>query len=301
MINYSNILFGKSENIIQLNDFFKSENVSLFQHTFEGKTHILNPLPLGKNKQYVRMITISNQRTGSSMLANIFRSHSQIVYFGEIFNLNQPHWGFKKINDALLWKAQLFPRLYLKHFYFRNFSDQIKAVGFKLMYNHLKYKQVKQLLLKEFLPNSHLIIHLKRQNKLYMYISQLIARKTSVANLLQNPNSLNPITNVDIPTIKIDINQMFTYFSYVEYYEKLYDNLLQNYPLRHSIVYYEDLVKNYSLTVSKIIQNIGLDDEKLICINKKIITLPLKDFIENYDQLINTLNKSHYKVFLENE
>ena len=101
--------FKNVEEIIDFNEFSNEANLELFKEVFH-KNHFNNPLPIGDNFNYKKFIIVATQRTGTSLLVNLLRSHSSVVCYSELLKENdRPAWGFKRIDSVTYKLSKKFP------------------------------------------------------------------------------------------------------------------------------------------------------------------------------------------------
>ncbi len=280
-------------------EFFNKEVLSEIYKEIYGKSHYRNPLPEGSNYNYRKFIIVATQRTGSTFLMNILRSHSKIVCYDEIFMHNiKPVWGFKRIDENTHRMSVRHPVEYLEKIYFRNYSDNVKSVGFKLMYDQISHSNVKKIL--STFGENDLIIHLKRKNKLRTYLSLKKADSTSVYHVLASyvPEVIkgNPVS-INKDPIYISRNEFMKFVTRVNRNEHLYNKLIYN--NNHIDMYYEDLESNHFGQVANVIERLGLQHEELISINQKMNDKPLSYALSNYNELKNEFKNTDYSCYFD--
>ncbi len=294
-------IFKSIDEIINIEDFENTEEQALFKKIF-NKNHFANPLNRGDNWNYRKFIMVATQRTGTNLLVNLLRSHSNIVCYTELFKENnRPLWCFNRIDSETLTLSKKYPVPYLQHFFFRNYDNNVKAVGFKLMYNQLpahKAKQVIHMLDKE----KDVLVHVKRKNKLKTFTSmklmevnkksvQLIDEENIASFLHKKPDS--PY----ISSIYISASEWRQYIKKVQQQEQRFDRWIQDY--HYLTVYYEDLENDYITEANKVIDALQLPSEELTCLNKKLNTLPLSQTIINYAELKKEFYGTAWECFFE--
>lgn len=286
------------KNLIDYSFFYKPENQEIFKRIF-NKDHFLLPILEGTNNSYKKFIVIATQRTGSTLLLNTLRSHSNILCYSEIFKEhNQPLWGYYNIDEKLYKLAQRNPQKYLQ-FFFRDYSEQVRAVGFKLMYNQISLKNIKKIL-RIFDKENDLIIHLKRLNKLKMYVSHKLAESNGIYSLLKDDvlkNLNKQKLSYKVEKLYVDKESFIDYVKRIENYEREYDSLLKSY--NYINMYYEDLEKNIIDSINQIIKKLNLNIEPLVVIHEKQNKEKLSNIIINYYDLKKALSNTKYTLFFE--
>lgn len=292
--------FKNVEEIIDLNEFSNEANLELFKEVFH-KNHFNNPLPIGDNFNYKKFIIVATQRTGTSLLVNLLRSHSSVVCYSELLKENdRPAWGFKRIDSVTYKLSKKFPLEFLNHFFYRNYSDKVKAVGFKFMYNQLTFSKAKKII-KSFDNKKDVIIHLKRKNKLKTYVSQQLLKINKKPTGFLNEKYLEKFKNnkskILIESVFVSANEFKSYVKRIQKSESKYDKLISS--KNHIIIYYEDLEENYIYEANKIINAFELPEEDLICLNVKINNNSLAKSITNYTELKKEFRFTEYEIFFD--
>ncbi len=117
-------------------------------------------LNLFGHRNYNRFAIIGNARTGSNYIFIGLENSNHIRMYHEVFAIRNRKLAGKDFN-------QIFPMM------FRKEDKNIKAVGFKLFYDHLTKDEWEKFLLYKDLK----IIHLTRENCLRTIVSLDIAFK----------------------------------------------------------------------------------------------------------------------------
>ncbi len=302
MISFFKPNFKSVDEIINRHEFEKHENQELFKKVFH-KNHFFNPLNCGENINYKKFIIISTQRSGTNLLVNLLRSHSNVLCYSELFKLNnRPLWCFQKIDLKTYRLAQKHPVDYLNHFFFRKYSENVKAVGFKYMYNQLSIKKIKKVI--ESLHKKHdLIIHLIRKNKLKAYLSLKIMETSNISTKLISEKELGkfqnkkPSENELFKPVYIKSEELKSYIKEITTLENIHHQLIKNH--NHIMVFYEDLSKSPIETANQIIKKLELPQEELFIVNEKQNKLSLSESILNYEDLKKEFAQTKFAIFFE--
>lgn len=302
MISFFKPSFKSVDEIIHLDEFKSQENQELFKKVFH-KDHFFNPLNQGNNTSYKKFIIISTQRSGTNLLVNLLRSHSNVVCYTEIFKENnRPLWFFQKTNSKTYQLAQKYPVDYLNHYFFRNYSENVKAVGFKYMYYQLHTQKIKKVI-ENFNKEQDLIIHLKRKNKLRAFLSLKLMEENKISTKLISENELGRFQNKKPSGIKnfkpiyIKSDELKTYIEKIYVYETQHSELIKNH--HHITVFYEDLLKEMIKTANQIIINLELPMEELTILNEKQNQYLLSESILNYTELKKEFAHTEFASFFE--
>ena len=180
--------FPKLDNLIDYESYNNVEIQKLYKSVPQNNiNNMRNFLPEGNNYNFNKYIVLATQRTGTNLIANLLKSHSNIVSYFEIFDKknSQLGKGFKPFTNNNVYKLSVrFPIEFLNQYIFRNYSEKIEAVGFKLMYNQLSENKINKII--NFQDNSINIIHLKRKNKLKTLVSYKLAEKNNSFSQFQH-------------------------------------------------------------------------------------------------------------------
>ena len=129
---------------------------------------------------YQRFIVLTQARSGSNLLCDLLNSSGQAVVSGELFQPQRIIWNYKVpdkyLAPEILARRQNSPVQFLEEDVFRPFPHGVRAVGFKLFYNHAREGMAGQSLW------THLtqaggdmaglkVIHLRRENFLKTFLS----------------------------------------------------------------------------------------------------------------------------------
>jgi len=127
---------------------------------------------------YTKFIILGQGRTGSNLLLSLLASHRQIFVVGEVFNAaEEVRKKIKKLPRPL--KSGEHPIEYLEAYLYKVQPEHIKAVGFKLFYEHARDNEWKDVW--QYLRRSKVkILHLKRKNLLDRYLSHQLALRSNV-------------------------------------------------------------------------------------------------------------------------
>jgi LPS sulfotransferase NodH len=195
------------------------------------------------------------------------------------------HEVFAKRNREIAGKDfdQIFPMVFQKE------SRNIKAVGFKLFYDHLARDEWEKLLSHKYLR----IIHLTRENRLRTIVSLDIAFKTDQWSVSANDKD----KLLGKKRILLDTSKLIDRLEHIQDYETfIRDRFKDRYILE---VVYEKLTTKPEETFQYIGRYLDVDD---IDINKITLTKQnpesLEQLIVNYDEVYELLKNTRYAVYL---
>jgi LPS sulfotransferase NodH len=226
-----------------------------------------------------RFAIITRGRTGSNLLDSLLASHPRVRSRGEIvgeYMLRQPEIKKKVLT--------LGPALYARRCFDRTGFESV--VGIKILYYQIeqRYAQKRGI---ERLPEvfdflkSHediKIIHLKRRNRLKTFTS------FRVANLINKHIEFKEHAGGD-NNIRISLasDECESEFNRIGQWEKFYDHAFQGKKMLE--VFYENLVAEQQAECHRILDFLGVCRRPLVTQMKKQRTRPLREVIENYDEL----------------
>ena len=261
---------------------------------------------------FKKAVIVTSQRSGSGYLQTLLDSHTKAQFYPEIFlsHADEPY-GFanflhqktnskKKVDQIinskftkyhLNFRNQYYTQRYLNYFenqaweYSKTHKKQASVIGFKVMYSELKKNKT---LVKWLQKNNVAIVHLYRSNVLEMLISRAIKEKQKVAHATKY-DALDKSIQVTF-----NMDNLFNDIQYMDQLVKKWRLLLKTNALEVS---YEDLVSKPQ-EVNRVLNFLGLPEEKLqselIKMNKK----PMHQTIENYAEIVKVLEHTEYAWML---
>lgn len=172
---------------------------------------------------------------------------------------------------------------------FRKESRKIKAVGFKLFYEHLTRDEWEKFLLHKYIG----IIHLTRENRLRTIVSLDIAFKTDQWSLSVNDKN----KELNERRIFLDTSRLIDRLEQIQHYETYIRDRFKD---RNVVeVVYEKLIIKPRETFQHIGEYLGIDD---IDLSKITLTKQnpesLEQLIINFDEVYTVLKNTRYAVYL---
>ena len=231
------------------------------------------------HRNYKRFVVIGHARTGSNLLYVGLKSSKSVKMYHEVFA--------KRNREIVAREFDLiFPMLFTKE------SRNIKAVGFKLFYDHLNRHEWEKFLSHKYLR----IIHLTRKNRLRTIVSLDIAFKTNQWS--SSPN--NKDKKLVEKKILLDTSKLINRLEQLENYETFIRDRLKD---RNIIeVEYEKLCKKPKQEFKNIGEYLGVDNFDL---SKIILTKQnpesLEELIMNYDEVYQFMKNTTYAEYLIDE
>jgi hypothetical protein len=263
------------------------------------------------NTRYTRYIILGTERTGSSYLVELLKSHPSVISFSELFMdncssfnyLGYPHHADIKLinyrNDH--------PVEFLENLVYKPYKKNIAAVGFKLFYSQAHNNKLETVW--DYLNglNDLKIIHIQRSNTFHSFVSSKIALKEGASKypgwVIKEIQQLNmgifmqQPGNYEKTLIEIDYQECLNYFEKVKA-EKAY---YSKYFINHFVLdlYYEDLLVNVDRECEKLCRFLHLSNVPLKTFAEKQINVPIKEIVKNYNELKNSFEGSEWYLFFD--
>ena len=268
----------------------------------------------GNNQNYQKFILFSYRRSGTNFFLDLLRSHSDIVAYGGLYGdkLGYIYPGYPLHNNKSLIKFRdKNPTEFLDKYIYQDFTESIKAVGFKITYE--KAPIVLDHL--HALPDLK-IINLRRKNIFRMVLSNMIAVKTKKwhaidAEYEKLTNDIKAVSRVRIIdeekknksilpddfNIHVDYDECIKAMNVIKEYQDKYHDFFPK--ERTLVLYYEDILKDRELETGKALDFLGVERKDLKTILKKINDKKLHEIISNYDELKIKFSGTEWAQFLD--
>lgn len=247
----------------------------------------------GSNTTYVRFITLTTPRSGSSFLTQSLRSHPQVVSFGELLHSRRPGFntpGFDNHSKRLKRFRKRRPVEFLKWLMCHGYEHSVRAVGFKVFYVHLERPHFhKASAYLTSLPALR-VLHLTRENLLRAYLSKVVMSRAKVTGIKSEAER-------QAPRVRLEPVGCLQYFEHTRRQQARYEQLFarqQILPVR-----YEDLVADYDRETGRIQTFLDLVPAPLRARNLRQEIRPLSEAITNYQELRKALESTPWAGFLE--
>ena len=225
-----------------------------------------------------RFIIVATPRTGSTLLGDLLNSHSDIFCDNELYNPHQIcRYGFNEddINGLKYRNSQ--PIKFWNEFFFSEFAEKQKAIGFNFMIGH-NYKILEQILKKKEFK----IIFLTRDNKLAQYSSHKMALSTQCWSI-EKEQDINQNNNT-----MFDFRQFEHWLHETMTYEVLFGKMLELLKLDYIYIEFKQLLQH--------------DAHRAICNYLDVKFMPLKTSLrkQNKNQIIDRFqNQNDVREYLK--
>ena len=304
--NNKNKIFNQFFN----NSFLTPENIESYNQLSFRESYPYPNLE-DKNSKYKKYIILGTDRTGSSYLVELLKSHPSVISFSELFMYSRSFFnylGYPHPSDkTLLEYRNNNPIEFIENMVFKKYKTNIKAVGFKFFYYHAQDIELQKVwnYLKEL--DDLNVIHIKRKNLFHALVSSKVAlekgpskypdwvvseiKRLNLGSFPEKPLNENKII------LNIDYDECLNYFEKtkkeIEYYDNFFDkhNKLE--------VYYEDIVENIEKECKLILSFLNLNLSPLKTYAEKQIVEPMKELIDNYYELKKSFEGTEWYMFFD--
>lgn len=281
---------------------------------------------LRAGRDYVRFIVLSQPRTGSTLLAQSLNSHPAARCFGEIFNtkvsfIHYQQWGYDQHSaDDKALRARA-PAEFLRERIFPPRLEGVRAVGFKLMYEDPQAFDGLTELLRDDV-GLH-VLHLRRRNLLRVLVSYKIVEETGVVfqgdpaavlgSRLTKANAVRAVRHPlralkrlrevwprgerDSTTVTISPVELSEFVEAGQRWAAHYEELFAHH--RKLDLFYTDLEDDREPTLERVQTFLGLEPTPLKTTLAKQHPHPLRELINNYDELLAACRGGPYESLFE--
>ena len=233
----------------------------------------------GQERSYRKFVIAGYQRSGSTMLVSALDGHPAIKCFSEIFNFEYPMFMTDGYPEGGRWLTLIrnhFPAQFLNAFVFRGYPAAIMQVGFKVFPPQATNPRFAATVKDLFGDPAVAIIHLRRRNKLAMYLSFLRASQT-------NEWGFDGSTRPVVPPVRIEVGACRAAFEQLARAEDAFARLIAG--REHFALDYEDIVSAPDDVYRRLLVFLGVPWCRLTTRTHKQRSLPLRTSITNFDEL----------------
>ncbi|MFH0869832.1 MAG: sulfotransferase domain-containing protein [archaeon] len=283
-------------------------------------------MPAHNAHRPVRFIILTRARTGSRMLIDLLKSHSDTQMFYELFNLDS-------IPREEMMEAVDDPAKYLERRLYCDYPENIKAVGFKIFYYQASLQAVypnspDHLAISETTPELRAkimdlhdylrehrkglsgfekdfskvwkrlvedkelrVIHLKRRNILETFLS---LKRAFMLNKWHSAKDEPPTSQ---PAVKLGYDECLHAFTQTTKWEKEYDELFKSHPKLE--LFYENICDDLDPETRRVLDFLGLEHQKLTTPMRKQNNQKLSEAISNYWELKEQFKGTPWIKFFE--
>jgi LPS sulfotransferase NodH len=229
-----------------------------------------------------KFIIFGQSRTGSNLLIDLLKNHSEIHLDYEIYNREVLFTNIKPLQ-------YLFRAYPLPYANYRLWKSNKPVYGFKLLFFQV---QNPEKLLSRLHHNNWKFIHIHRDDIWQIALSNIIALETNRWHSYSE-NESTP------KSIKIKPERLFKALE-IRTNWKIKENTLIE-PYDHIKINYEKDLKdsnNWQATADKIFSYLGLESHPVTTTMKTTYQKPYSELIENYDELTRLVMDSEFAYLL---
>lgn len=238
-------------------------------------SYLLSPLG-GRN--YKKFFILTRPRTGSNLLLDYLNSNKGILSRSEVFR-NLCGKDHRKMLNKL----------------FRRYPFYIKAVGFKVFYDH-PLDSPRTSLWDDLAENESIkVIHLDRENILRSFVSQKIAEKTNI--WLNKRSGKASDWKANEKNIQLNAEELEREFEKTRRWQHEGEERFK----RHQVlqISYEDLTRNSDDTFIEVCNFLEVPFQKPRTTLKRQNPEKLGELIGNYQEMKDHFKNSEFACFFE--
>jgi LPS sulfotransferase NodH len=245
----------------------------------------------------VRYLLTCPARTGSTMLTWYLQSHPDVCAHGEVLAPRGPlaFYGVNYRVDppvelVLLRRRDRDPVGFLREFVWQ--AGDRRAVGFKGKYEELLLPQYAQVLDEIRRDTGIRVLHLTRENLLERYLSQYLALHVyGVYNVARGGKP------PEDALVRLSPEECEEDFRRTEERQASFRAMLRDHQVLE--VSYEELVGDGEATLARVQEFLGVEQRTLETRSVKLRSGPVREVVENYDELASHFRGTPYGAFFE--
>ncbi|WP_163351754.1 sulfotransferase [Desulfovibrio sp. JC010] len=242
-------------------------------------------------------IVLGGARCGTTLLKNLLRSHPDLISYSELFCPGRIYWDYpdmERLNapDTIAWR-DAHPVPFIQSVFGSDYDPNVRAVGFKLLYNQLFSPDLKPLARYLFALDGLRVVHIRRTNLFKMYVSRLIAAKRK-----ERGATLNAASAADVETdirVRADVDECAVFFRSTRDLEKRAREFFAMKPIIE--VSYENITQNMQQEMAKVLEFLNVREAELTTTSHKVRSRPVAEVVENYAEIRESFSGSEYAEF----
>ncbi len=237
----------------------------------------------GDARAPVGFILYGQSRSGSTLVAELARSHSGVRCDGELLT---PEWGYVR-NPAVRFVLIRYP---FPYFEWRRRRSGASAYGFKLMSYQLAMPKAA---MQKLARDGWRLVHVRRRNRLQQSLSKLIAAKTGHwhSRKSEAPPSYR---------VRIESDELTREIATREAWTRAEEEAIAG--LERCLVEYEDDLADssrWNATMERVFRFIGVTPVPVRTELRRTDERDYRDVIENYAEMLATVRKGAYGHYLD--
>lgn len=238
-------------------------------------SYLLSPLG-GRN--YKKFFILTRPRTGSNLLLDYLNSNKGIFSRSEMFR-NLCGKDYRRILTKI----------------FRRYPHYIKAVGFKIFYDH-PFDSPQTSFWGDLAENKEIkVIHLVRENILRSFVSQKIAEKTNIW-FKKNVSKISLLGTND-KSIKLTTKELQKEIEQTNKWQHEGEERFKEHRILR--ISYEELIQNPDKTFLRVCNFLEVPFQKPNTSFKKQNPERLEELVENYQEIKDYFMNSEFASFFE--
>lgn len=245
----------------------------------------------GPSWDYVPFIVLTTARSGSSWFLDLLETHSALCVLGELFH-PQVIYSARAIGEdgatsRLVARRDRDPMGFLSGHVYRGYESDVKAVGFKLFYQHVERLEATTLLNGLVERKDVRVIHLVRRNLLHVYLSSEIAKKTQTWD-----------HRISTETVHVDVDDCLRFMEKKRVQRNRFSHLFGGHKMLD--VSYENLAKSTESELQRVwafleVPTVPFSPGR----HRKQERRSLSEIVENYEELREAVASTPYEEFLQ--
>jgi len=247
--------------------------------------------------QSIRYLLTCPARTGSTLLTRYLQSHPKVCAHGEVLAPTGPlnFYGVNYRVDApleqlLLRRRDRDPVAFLREFVWQ--AGGRRAVGFKGKYEEFLLPRYAAVLEEVRQDTMIRVLHLTRENLLERYLSQYLAVHVHGIYEVRREDERPKDTRVRLSPEECERD-----FRRTEERQASFRTLLRSHQVLE--LSYEQLVGERDATLARVQAFLGVEQRTLEATSVKLRTRPVREVVENYDELARHFRGTPYGVYFE--
>lgn len=249
------------------------------------------------HRDYTRFLVVGAARTGTNLVTQSLNAHPEVACFREIFHCDpqtiefgQLGYYHKQNAHSMIDLKQNDPLRLVEQEVFRLFGKQIKAVGYKLLYNHACEGRMSDIRTAIKEDHSLRVIHLKRRDALAKILSAKLAIEQKKWYVTHKEISL-----FKQKPIRLSVDFCRERFEFIEDKTMEHDELFAQHDVLE--IEYETLSSEFVKTMNQVQEFLGITQKPLSQHTKKMTAQSPQELIINYDELKSAFAATKWSMY----
>ncbi len=254
-------------------------------------------------RDYTRFVIVGPARSGTNLMVFSLGNHPEVLCDGELFHSSptkseflRPGYSRVLRNPRTIALRDHEPEAFFQQLVFPPVAPHVRAVGFKLLYGHLKPQKWARAM--EHLRQSHdlRVVLLSRRN----YLEKLVSVKLARARRQWRIEESGKVRELEeTPVIRFDVEHLRQRFEGFDAGRQRTRAYWAGHPL-HEVVY-EDLASDFAGTMKGVQDFLGISTVPLRAGTRKMTNQRPADLIVNFEELKQHFAGSKWSHLFDNE